>query len=81
MFVTIYTEEAHPQENKDYINYFVDIKKHRCAHQQRIVRCPVIFSCALPRDLNVPKVSEVSKVYTRLGQATMVLAFNRDFHI
>jgi hypothetical protein len=28
-FVTIYTEEAHPQENGDYINYFVDISRHR----------------------------------------------------
>ncbi len=28
-FVTIYTEEAHPQENGDYINYFVDINRHR----------------------------------------------------
>lgn len=28
-FVTVYTEEAHPEENKDYINYFVNIKKHK----------------------------------------------------
>ena len=48
VFLTIYTQEAHPTEGGDYINYFLPINEHKSI-EERITAAGNVMCAKVPR--------------------------------
>jgi len=77
-FLTVYTQEAHPAEGGDYIDYFLPIRKHKSIQQRLEAAGELIKLETLPGPLLVDNMgNDASTVYGSFPDRLYILLDGR----
>jgi len=77
-FLTVYTQEAHPTEGGDYIDYFLPIRKHKSIQQRLEAAGELIKLETLPGPLLVDNMgNDASTVYGSFPDRLYILLDGR----